>query len=302
MEHTAMPPVGAENLRVNLFPSNFSPDGRSRSMDNGGDRSRPPAQDLQAWDHDCDRDLASHNGAHRDGNAQKRHDGLDDAEHRVQQIIQEAEALRARMLDTQGINISNLNRREDNLQLDHLNLGFNDQMVHSVVVDQNYFMVAAHVDDTTHRRIVNGEYIDFARLLPCDHLNSVDDHRMELVNYNGHAFYVPAADRDSNGITSFNRWELAFRVFTDIYLRHHPTRASELIQYNHIIQVASMAFQWDNVYRYDREFHLHLSHNPGRSWAIILQQAWSVTLKDKHTNQQNERSKCKDICYRYNRG
>ena len=129
---------------------------------------------------------------------------------------------------------------------------------------------------------INGEYVDFARLLPRDRLATVDNQRMELVNHNGHAYYVPAIDRDSNNsITSFNRWELAFRVFCDVYLRHHPARTAELIQYNHIIQVASLTYQWDNVYRYDREFHLHIAQNPGQSWGIILQQAWSVTQGSK---------------------
>ena len=32
---------------------------------------------------------------------------------------------------------------------------------------------------------------------------------------------------------------------------------------------------------YDKEFRVHLSHFPQRSWAIILQQAWSMYLNEK---------------------
>ena len=130
---------------------------------------------------------------------------------------------------------------------------------------------------------------------------------MELVNRNGQAFYIPAGDRDASNylINSFNQWEQAFRVFTDIYLHYHLTRAGELVQYNHIIHLASLTFLWDNVNWYNREFRLHLSLNPGRSWGIILQQAWSVTLKDRHRTNDKGHGTCyknKDICWCFNRG
>ena len=57
-------------------------------------------------------------------------------------------------------------------------------------------MVATHVDDVTRRRIINNEYMDFARLLPCDRLSVEEDNCLELVNRDGQAFYVPAVDRE----------------------------------------------------------------------------------------------------------
>ena len=62
---------------------------------------------------------------------------------------------------------------------------------------------------------------------------------------------------------------------------------------------------------YDREFRTHLASYPERSWAIILQQAWSMYLKDRinnsHSNgfdqgKQNSKGKKGDECKRYNRG
>ena len=32
---------------------------------------------------------------------------------------------------------------------------------------------------------------------------------------------------------------------------------------------------------YDKDFRLHLSKFPKRSWAIILQQAWTVRMREK---------------------
>ena len=100
----------------------------------------------------------------------------------------------------------------------------------------------------------------------------------------------------------------------NIYVRAHPDRASEMLQYNHIIEIAPSSFNWEQVYRYNREFRLHMSAHPHRNWGIILQQAWSLYLKSgegisanapamqgkNHNN--NSQSDRKKIGYRYNQG
>ena len=112
---------------------------------------------------------------------------------------------------------------------------------------------------------------------------------MELISKGGSTYFVLVADREVNGsISSFNRWEQAFRVYSNIYTRAYLTRATELIQYNHLICTASLSFVWDNVYRYDKEFRLYMSNFPQHNWGIILQQAWSVYLKDKVSHHRLE--------------
>lgn len=66
-------------------------------------------------------------------------------------------------------------------------------------------------------------------------------------------------------------------------------------------------YQWDNVYTYDKEFRIHMSHYPQRNWSIILQQAWSMYLNDKISNRDRNSDspstgKIKEICDRYNWG
>ena len=153
-----------------------------------------------------------------------------------------------------------------------------------VSVDDNYMVIGGHVDPIVQHKIINHEYIDFARLLPKGNRSSSwDDNHMELVNKGGMTYFIPVADREmaSGGITNFNKWEQAFCVFSNVYTRAYPSRSSELIQYNHIIFTAMNTYVWDNVYTYDKEFCIHLSKFPQRSWLIILQQAWSMCLKDK---------------------
>ena len=158
-------------------------------------------------------------------------------------------------------------------------------------VDENYLVIGSHLDTSLKQKIINHEYIDFARLVPKDRITHEDDHQMELVNKGGFTYFVPVSDREgiAGGINSFTKWEQAFRVYSNIYTHYYPDKASELIQYNHIIYTASQSFSWENVYLYDCEFRMHLSNYPQRIWAVILQQAWSMCLKDKLSGTQEFR-------------
>ena len=62
---------------------------------------------------------------------------------------------------------------------------------------------------------------------------------------------------------------------------------------------------------YDKEFRMHVSNFPQRSWAVILQQAWSMYLKDRiqfgsahkgDGNQKGNRLFSKEVCKRFNKG
>ena len=189
-------------------------------------------------------------------------EGMFNPKHRANQLIKDAETAKARILDVPGMNLSS-------------------EFMKSALMDETFLLVASHLDQTTHEKIINGEYVDFARLIPRDRVLSEDDNRMQLVMRGNQSFWVPISQSEATAINSFGKWEQAFRVFSDVYTRVHPERASELVQYNHVIHTASMAYVWDNVYSYDKEFRLHLSRNPTRSWALLLQQAWSLRLKDR---------------------
>ena len=179
-------------------------------------------------------------------------------------MLREAEAAKGRIYDVPGKDAPNLL---------------------TTIIDDDYIVIGSHIDDSLRQRIGNGEYVDFAKLLPRDRITGEEDNQMEMINQGGMSFWVPVSDCDNQSINSFSRWELAFRIFSKIFTSFHPSKAGELIQYNHTIYTAAQTFPWDNVYRYDREFRLHMSRYPlQRSWAIILQQAWSMFLKDKVSN------------------
>ena len=193
-------------------------------------------------------------------------------------MIRDAETSRARILDVPGTTPIK-------------NSGFDRTIVHSALLDEGYLVIGSHLEESIKNKIGNGEYVDFSKLIPKDRVNSEEDHRMEIVNRGGMSYWIPVSDHESTSIMSFAHWEQAFRVFSNVYQSYHPNRAGELIQYNHVIYTASQTFIWDNVYHYDREFRIHMSkHHLVCSWAVILQQAWSMCLKDKHNNNSSNSS------------
>ena len=146
-------------------------------------------------------------------------------------------------------------------------------------MDEKYALVGNHVEMSLKRKIQEGDYVNFARLIPRDKVIAQQDERIELVNVNGKPSFRPVSDTEF--INNFGKWEQAFRMFSMIYTDAHPHKAKELIQYNHIIYSASLTWVWSNVYAYDISFRIHISENPGRNWGIILQQAWSMRLKER---------------------
>ena len=205
------------------------------------------------------------------GTNQKRNDK--EVEQRALEMLRQAETAKARIYDTPG---------EDNdiLECKQLKLDLCRDYVHSAMVDEHYSMIGGHMDEAIKLKIRKNEYVDFSRLIAKDRVAEEDDNSYKMIIKGGRQFWVPNHNNQSQ-INSFNKWEMAFRVFTDIYLKSFPDRASEWVQYNHLIHSASQEFAWNNVYNYDKDFRIHISMFPARSWAIILQQAWVLRLKGR---------------------
>ena len=230
---------------------------------------------------------------------------------RSQQVIREAEASKARLFATKGRQNQNFLTVPGMVNWVENNAEREDMAVRSADIDKRYLVIGAHVDPMIQQKIINNEFVDFSKLLPNNRFNgNEEENRLELVTRNGSTYFVPASDRDSTSITSFAKWEQAFRVFSNIYSRAYPGKAMELIQYNHVIHVVASTYIWENVYRYDKEFRRHISNFPHHSWSVILQQAWAMYLKDRipqrfdrHDNYaQRNPSKVNKIRRRFNKG
>ena len=210
----------------------------------------------------------------------------------AEQMIRNAKTLRAQILATPANTHIAFSNGMNVAVTSKCRLEMNN-FLHSAMVDEEYLAIRVHVKESLQKKILANEYIDFARLLPRDKLGMEEDNCMEMVKRGGMSFWVPLSDRENSGaLSSFGKWEQAFRVFSNIYNAKYPECATKLIQYSHIIYPASQTYILENVYQYDKEFRLHLSRHPQRSWSIILQQAFNLKLKEKLTHGHWEPCRC----------
>ena len=185
----------------------------------------------------------------------------DVAEEKADHLVKEAEASKVYIYDVSG-NTENL--IESGIEQIRTELG-RCEKTNSCYVDDDYMLVASHLDETMHLKITNHEYVDFFKLLQRDHTFKEDQQRMMMINKGGMSFWVPVNDKSTN-ISSFSKWDQAFCMFLDLYSGKYPERTSELIQNSHIIQTVSYSYAWENVYQYDREFFRHIERHPTCSW------------------------------------
>ena len=145
--------------------------------------------------------------------------------------------------------------------------------------DDDFFHVTCHVDASLRNKIERGEYVDLERLLPKQKKSmGFEDNRMNLIHKDGQVYVVPMSS--NNRISGIRKWEQAFRIYAAIYSQANPSRAAEIWQYVHTINVAASGYTWDNVSSYDVTFRHLMSQNPARSWSKIYSQMWSMTMRD----------------------
>ena len=88
---------------------------------------------------------------------------------------------------------------------------FDSTLMHSVVVDEEYAILGANIEESLHRKIVSNEYVDFARLIPRDRIATADsEKRLEIVYKDGKTFFQPISERDTTVINGIYRWDQAF--------------------------------------------------------------------------------------------
>ena len=85
---------------------------------------------------------------------------------------------------------------------------------------------------------------------------------------------------------NFRKWEQAFWVYATIYCGANPSRAKEIWQYITVINTAASSFIWENVYNYDVTFRQLMQFNPTRSWVVMYNHMWSLSMRDPLPSKQ----------------
>ena len=50
-----------------------------------------------------------------------------------------------------------------------------------VIVDEDYSTIGANLDENIREKIISGNYVDFAKLIPKDNISVEEDRRLEIV-------------------------------------------------------------------------------------------------------------------------
>ena len=124
----------------------------------------------------------------------------------LEQKIRDTENAKARMFLIKGKNPNNCD------------------FVSTSLMDENYLMMGAHLDQQMIEKIQRGDYVDFGKLLPKDRILMEEDQRLEMVIRGNKTYYVPVSE--SGTINSFHKWEQAFRVFSNIYTKKFPEKSA----------------------------------------------------------------------------
>ena len=83
------------------------------------------------------------------------------AEERAEKLIRDAEVAKGKIFTTTGNNQFHVDSARE--------------MIHSVLVDEDYCTVRSHLDDVIIGKVKRGEYVNFAKLLPQDKLAIEED-------------------------------------------------------------------------------------------------------------------------------
>ena len=152
-----------------------------------------------------------------------------------------------------------------------------------------FIHVTSHLEDVVLQKIRKGEFLELEKLLnkAMNPLKTDAEGKMDLVNHDGHTYFVPSSDKDHR-INNIKQWERAFRIYIMIYSEANPTQTSEILQYLDIIMEASQTFVWANIAQYDYSFRklMHLQAN--RSWGRVHTQLWATNMKQHHPGGRNQ--------------
>ena len=83
------------------------------------------------------------------------------------------------------------------------NVFTSSDLFHSVIVDEGYTVVGRHLDPGIKKRIIEGGFVDLAKLLPKDRVMVQQEDRIEFYNNNGRPCFRMVTDGSEN-ITNFH--------------------------------------------------------------------------------------------------
>ena len=137
------------------------------------------------------------------------------------------------------------------------------------------------VDRNMEDKILRGEYVDLALLLP-DNLyqSQAPDIQLRLDDSSAGPMGSPVTmvRKRKPVIDSFQKWLEAYMVYMLVIVTAYPRRALELIKYQQIISRAVTKFKGLAWLSYDQQFRRRASSNLSLQWDKVDLELWTVTF------------------------
>ena len=94
--------------------------------------------------------------------------------------------------------------------------------------DDEFAHSTCHLDESMIEKAELGKWVELVKYYPRDEYRSEEEKRTELMNKNGMSFWVSASNTARNEVklTSYAKWEQAFRCYSTIYCRKKPSKGT----------------------------------------------------------------------------
>ena len=158
------------------------------------------------------------------------------------------------------------------------------------------------VDRSLEDKILRGEYVDFALLLP-DNLyqSQTPEIQLRLDDSSSGPMGSPVTmvRKKKTVIDTFQKWLDAYMVYMLVLVTAYPRRALELIKYQQIISRAVTKFKGLAWVSYDQQFRRRAAYDLSLSWDKVDLELWTVTfagLAKPHCNVCSSPYHAEDVC------
>ena len=136
------------------------------------------------------------------------------------------------------------------------------------------------LDRNLEDKILRGEYVDFALLLP-DSLSRPQVPEIQLRvddSTPGSASPVSMVRKRKPVIDTFQKWLDAYTAYMLVLVASYPRRSLELLKYQQIISRAATKFKGLAFLAYDEQFRRRAAYDLSISWDQVDLELWTVTF------------------------
>ena len=136
------------------------------------------------------------------------------------------------------------------------------------------------LEKSTEDKILRGEYIDFALLLP-DSLSRPQAPELQLRfddSGSGPSSRMTMVRKRKPVIDTFHKWLDAYTTYMLVLVTAYPRRSLELLKYQQTISCAATKFKGLSWLTYDEQFRRRAANDLTINWGQVDLELWTVTF------------------------